>query len=73
MKDFLGQELTSVGELLGHARGLINVAITKYAEEGHWQRWLLNDAKKAIDLAYDAVDAEHDAIMRKKLGPMQND
>jgi len=34
---------------------------------------LLNDAKKAIDLAYVAVGDEHDAIMRKKFGPAPNE
>ncbi len=69
MKDFLGNELTSVKDLLDHARRLLGAAIDQHADEGFWLRTFLTDAKKAIDLAYVAVGVEHDAVMRQKFWP----
>ncbi len=43
-------------------------SITQHIDEGYWQRWPLNDAKKAIDLALAVVSGEHTEIMRRKFG-----
>ena len=73
LKDFLGEDLTSVEDLLNHARRLLGAAIDQHASEGYWMRTFLTDAKKAIDLAYVAVGGEHDAKMRQKFGPPQEE